>query len=282
MSNSCQMSMAFEKFHLILQIKVTIKIISNMQNVGKENFMTEKAKEIEDLMVGMGDEAKAKHLMRFFKCAPGQYGFGDKFLGIKVPETRAIVKECRDLVSLEDAIDLVKSEWHEVRLAGFLFMIEHLKKAIKIKDDAVIQKITHTYIDLIPFGNNWDLVDLVAPKILGEYLVLHPEKSVILDELSDLTDSIWHQRVAIVATWTLICKGTYDDTLRIANKFLNHSHDLIHKASGWMLREMGKRGGLDQLRNFLDQYATSMPRTMLRYAIERFPEQERQYYLKLS
>lgn len=244
--------------------------------------MTDKAKDIEGLMIGMGDEAKAKHLMRFFKCAPGQYGFGDNFLGIKVPETRAIVKECRSLVSKEDAVDLVKSEWHEVRLAGFLFLIELFKKGVKTKNDSEIEEILNTYIDLIPYGNNWDLVDLVAPKILGEYLVLHPEKRGVLDELSKRSDSLWHQRVAIVATWALICNGMYDDTLRIAEYYLGHSHDLIHKASGWMLREMGKRGGENELRSFLDRYATSMPRTMLRYSIERFPEQDRQYYLKLS
>ncbi len=244
--------------------------------------MTKQAKEIEELMIGMGDDAKAKHLMRFFKCAPGQYGFGDKFLGIKVPETRSIVKECRNLVNKEDAVDLVKSEWHEVRLAGFLFLIELFKKGEKTKSNTEIEEILNSYIELIPYGNNWDLVDLVAPKILGEYLILHPEKSIILDELSKRSDSLWHQRVAIVATWTLICNGMYDDTLRIAQHYLNHSHDLIHKASGWMLREVGKRGGEEELRNFLDRYATLMPRTMLRYSIERFPEQDRLYYLKLK
>lgn len=244
--------------------------------------MTKNAKEIENLMIGMGDEAKAKHLMRFFKCAPGQYGYGDKFLGIKVPETRSIVKECLSLVSLKDAIDLVKSEWHEVSLAGFLFMIELYKRAVKTKSHTTIKDVVTTYIDLIPYGNNWDLVDLVAPKILGEYLVLYPEERTILEKFSERQDSLWHQRVAIVATWTLICNGIYDDTLRLSQKYLSHQHDLIHKASGWMLRELGKRGGEQQLRCFLDRYAAKMPRTMLRYSIERFPEQDRQYYLKLS
>ncbi len=244
--------------------------------------MTERAKEIEEVMVGMGNESQAKHLMRFFKCAQGQYGYGDRFLGIKVPETRAIVKECRSIVSLEDAVDLVKSRWHEVRLAGFLFLIELYNRSVKTKNDVSIEKIVNTYIDLIPDGNNRDLVELVAPKILGEHLVSHPEMRTILDEFSDLQDSLWHQRVAIVATWTLIRKGIFDDTLRLSKKYLSHSHDLIHKASGWMLREMGKRGGEEQLKSFLDIYAAKMPRTMLRYSIERFPEQDRQYYLKLS
>lgn len=243
--------------------------------------MTAKAKEIEEMMIGMGNEAEATHLMRFFKCAPGQYGFGDCFLGIRVPATRSLVKECRSLVGLQDVLSLVKSKWHEVRLAGFLFLIELYKKAAKSHDEKRINEILTTYLDLISYGNNWDLVDLVAPKILGEYLVSHPEKRSILYELADMTDSLWHQRVAMVATWTLICHGTYSDTFRLVHKYLNHTHDLIHKASGWMLREVGKRGGEDELKEFLDQNAARMPRTTLRYSIERFPEQERQYYLKM-
>lgn len=243
--------------------------------------MTEKAKEIEAVMIGLRDDAKAMHLSRFFKCAPGQYGYGDKFLGIKVPETRAIVKECRSLVTLTDARHLAKSEWHEVRLAGFLFMIELFKKAVKSKDSAAAEGIYNAYIDLIPYGNNWDLVDLVAPKILGEYLVIRPDKRHILYEMSNRADSLWHQRAAIVATWTLICNGIYDDALQLSRKYLTHTHDLIHKASGWMLRETGKRGGMERLKSFLDSHAPEMPRTMLRYAIERLPEDERQYYLKL-
>ena len=244
--------------------------------------MTEKAKEIEEVMIQMGDEKQAAHLMRFFKCAPGQYGYGDRFLGIRVPDTRSLVKECRNFVGIDDAVGLVKSEWHEVRLAGFLFLIELYKKAVKSRDNQNIDKLVTIYINLIPYGNNWDLVDLVAPKILGDFLVSHPEKRKILDELSDRTDSLWHQRVAIVATWTLLCHGIYDNTLKIAGKYLNHKHDLIHKATGWMLREMGKRGGEEELRAFLDSHATLMPRTMLRYSIERFQESDRQYYLKLK
>ncbi|MDE6648739.1 MAG: DNA alkylation repair protein [Muribaculaceae bacterium] len=244
--------------------------------------MTGKAKEIEGVMIGMGDESQSRHLSRFFKCAPGQYGFGDRFLGIRVPETRALVKEFRSVVKIKDAAALVKSEWHEVRLAGFLFMIELFRKAEKSHYEKNIREILDIYLSLIPYGNNWDLVDLVAPKILGQYLVSHPEMRNILYDLADRSDSLWHQRVAIVASWTLICNGDYEETMRIAHKYLNHSHDLIHKASGWMLREVGKRGGEAELRDFLDRYAGYMPRTMLRYAIERFPEQERQQYLKLT
>lgn len=244
--------------------------------------MTEKARDIEASMISMGNEAQAKHLMRFFKCGFGQYGYGDRFLGIRVPATRSFVKQCRPLVGVEDAIDLIKSDWHEVRLAGFLFLIELYKSAVKKHDEKKVNEIVTIYIDHISFGNNWDLVDLVAPKILGDYLIDRPDRRIILDELSRRTDSLWHQRVAIVATYSLICKGIYDDTLRLALKYLNHSHDLIHKATGWMLREIGQKGGDAELRMFLDLYSTSMPRTMLRYSIEHFPEQERQNYLKLK
>ncbi len=243
--------------------------------------MTQKANEIEKAMISMGDEAQAKHLMRFFKCAPGQYGHGDKFLGIKVPQTRSLVKECKSLVSFEDAVALTKSQWHEVRLAGFLFLIEFYKKAKKSKDIKEIDRIITKYLSLIQYGSNWDLVDLVAPKLLGDYLVTNPDQRIILDNFSEREDSLWHQRVAIVATWTLICNGIFEDTLRISKKYLAHSHDLIHKATGWMLREMGKRGGEKELRDFLDINAPKMPRTMLRYAIERLPASDRQHYLNL-
>lgn len=244
--------------------------------------MTENARNIESYMIDMGDDAQATHLMRFFKCAPGQYGFGDRFLGIRVPVTRSLVKQNRDFVGMEDVIDLIKSEWHEVRLAGFLFLIELYKSAVKTRNEMMVNDIISIYLDHIPYGNNWDLVDLVAPKILGDYLLAHSDKRLILDELSSRSDSLWHQRVAIVATYSLICKGIYDDTLRVAYKYLDHSHDLIHKATGWMLREMGQKGGDMELKSFLDLYSTCMPRTMLRYSIEHFPEKERQYYLKLK
>lgn len=243
--------------------------------------MSDLAKEIEEVMTSMGDEVEASHLMRFFKCKPGQYGWGDRFLGIRVPRTRALVKELRNDVGIEDAVALVQSQWHEVRLAGFLFLIELYKKAVRTRDNEKIEKIVSTYLALISCGNNWDLVDVIAPKILGDYLVCRPERRIVLDELAARTDSLWHQRVAIVVTWKLITQGIYEDTLRIARKYLNHPHDLIHKATGWMLREVGKRGGKAELTDFLDQYASTMPRTMLRYSIELLPYHERQHYMKL-
>ncbi|MDE6557431.1 MAG: DNA alkylation repair protein [Duncaniella sp.] len=243
--------------------------------------MTEKAKEIEEIMIGMGDEQQSRHLMRFFKCAPGQYGYGDRFLGIRCPATRNLVKLCRADADIATAVDLVRSEWHEVRLAGFLLLIELYKKALKAKDKRRSSEIVATYLDLIPYGNNWDLVDMVAPKILGEHVLRHPEDARILYSLSEREESLWHQRVAIVSTWTLIRAGRHEEALTIAKRYLTHTHDLIHKATGWMIREIGKRGARDLQLKFLDTYAPLMPRTALRYAIEHLPEPLRQHYLRL-
>lgn len=235
--------------------------------------------EIESRMAAMRDEKQAAHLMRFFKCGKGEYGDGDRFLGIRVPQTRAIVKEYRNRVQLTDCVALVASPWHEVRLAGFLLMVE-LYKHLKKKSEEKAKEVVDCYLSSIDRANNWDLVDLSAAYILGDWLVTHPEERNILGRLSDLNGKLWHQRVAIVATWMLIRNVNFDDTFRIAEKYLDHTHDLIHKASGWMLREIGKRGGDAELRQFLNRHATSMPRTMLRYAIEKFPENERQHYLR--
>lgn len=237
---------------------------------------------IEKELSAMRDEAQARHLMRFFKCAPGEYGDGDRFLGIRVPVTRAAVKYWKRDVCLEDCMHLVASQWHEIRLAGFLLMIELYRAAKKKKDEAAMRHITDAYLGVIERGNNWDLVDLVCQYILGDRLVTHPEERGVLDELAAMDGRLWHQRVAIVSTFALIRAGEFADTLRIAETLLHHPHDLIHKATGWMLREVGKRGGLTDLKCFLDRHATAMPRTMLRYAIERLPERDRQYYLKMK
>lgn len=227
----------------------------------------------------MQNETQAKHLMRFFKCGKGEYGEGDQFLGLRVPQTRAIVKEYRKKAKLNDAVKLTESPWHEIRLAGFLLMIDKYTQAKKYSEN-LCQKIVNTYLESIEKSNNWDLVDLSAPYILGDWLVTHPEQRYILNNLSGMEEKLWHLRVAIVATYTLIRNGDFIETFQLAEKYISHPHHLVHKATGWMLREIGKRGGGKQLREFLDKYATTMPRTMLRYAIEKFPENERQYYLK--
>lgn len=237
-------------------------------------------REVSEVMTTMRDDEQARHLMLFFKCGKGEYGEGDRFLGIRCPQTREVVKRFRKEAELSDTLKLVESPWHEVRLAGFLLMIEIFNRYRRKKNEDGMRTALACYMETIDRGNNWDLVDMVAPKILGVWLTMHPEERGVLDELAAREDSLWHQRVAVVTNWMLIREGEYADTFRIAEKMLTHKHDLIHKATGWMLREVGKRGGMDQLLGFLDLYAAIMPRTMLRYAIEKFPEPLRQHYLK--
>lgn len=232
-----------------------------------------------EVMNSMYDENKAEHHSRFFKTGKGEYGEGDKFLGIPVPVTRSIVKKYRNDISLPDVEKLINSEWHEIRLAGFLLLIELYKRSIKNKEIVQAQNLVNYYLINIDKGNNWDLVDLVSEYILGDWVLRNPGTERILIELADRHGQIWHQRVAIVSSFTLIKALKFDITFQIAEKFLSHSHDLIHKATGWMLREIGKRGGKKELVKFLEKHKALMPRTMLRYAIEKFSEEERRYFM---
>ncbi|MDE6127303.1 MAG: DNA alkylation repair protein [Muribaculaceae bacterium] len=235
--------------------------------------------EIETRMVSMGDNAQAAHLARFFKTGKGEYGEGDRFLGIRVPQTRELVKEYRRVAEIEDVSRLLLSPWHEIRLAGFLLLVELYKRAKSDKDK---RHVVDFYLSVLHRGNNWDLVDVVAPKILGLWLVRHPEERGVLYELAAMDGCLWHQRTAVVACWSIIREGDYEDTLRLSEMLMTHSHDLIHKATGWMLREAGKRRGKAELLTFLDRYADKMPRTMLRYAIERLTDEERRHYMSLG
>ena len=228
------------------------------------------------------NDDEAQHLMRFFKTAPGEYGEGDRFLGVRVPVTRSLVKKYRDTVVIDDVDKLIKSDWHEVRLAGLLLLIEIYRRYKRRNSVDRQRQVVDYYLSVLDRGNNWDLVDLVAPKILGGWIVDNPEYVDILYDLAEMDGCLWHQRVAMVSTWTIIRSGNYAPTLRLAQRFITHKHDLIHKVSGWMLREIGKRGGMDELIYFLDKYAACMPRTMLRYAIEQFPEDKRRHYLSLK
>lgn len=221
--------------------------------------------------MSLRDDEQARHLMRFFRTGKGQYGEGDQFLGVRVPATRSLVKQFRSDLTLSDIPPLLASQWHEIRLTGFLLLIELFNKALKSKDRATQQQLVDFYLANIERGNNWDLVDLVAPKILGEWLLRNPESKDILYQLAQ-SDNLWRQRVAIVSTWTLIRARQFDDTFRLAHYFLVHPHDLIHKATGWMLREIGKRGGEKELIDFLQANEPFMPRTMYRYAIERIKD----------
>lgn len=240
---------------------------------------TEVWREIAGQVEAAGDVAQARHLSRFFKTGPGEYGEGDCFLGVRVPVTRRIAGEYKGRVSIDDVRSLTESRYHEVRLAGFLCLIDIYKACKRRKGDC--REIVDIYLSLLDRGNNWDLVDVIAPKILGDYLVTHGDERGLLYELAAMDGRLWHQRVAMVSCWTLICAGEYDDALKLAEGFLGHRHDLMHKASGWMLREVGKRGGEDRLRAFLDRHAKEMPRTMLRYAIEKLPADDRARYMEL-
>ena len=249
--------------------------------------MEVQASEIIEAMESMHNEEQRQILMRFFKCGKGQYGEGDQFLGLKVPQTRGVVKAAKGTVGFPEIERLIYCKWHEVRLCGFLLLVEEMQKAVphgRNEGNAARRKeLAELYLSHARQANNWDLVDLSAPYILGEFL-LHPlpdgtmPSRSLLDRLAK-SNNLWEQRIAIVSTLQLIRNHQYTDTLRIAEKLLCHPHDLIHKATGWMLREVGKRD-MDTLEDFLEAHWTDMPRTTLRYAIERMPEDQRLYWLK--
>lgn len=219
------------------------------------------------------DEDKAKILSRFFKTAPGEYGEGDIFIGVTVPKVRAVAREFIQ-ASPADIHNMLQSPVHEHRLSALLTLVEQYREARR--DTPRRKTIVNFYLAHSTRANNWDLVDLSAPKILGEWLTVNHDPE-LLDRLS-LSDNLWQQRIAIVATLTLIRHGLYSDTLRLARRYLTHPHPLMHKATGWMLREVGKRD-LPTLLAFLDAHAHTMPRTALRYAIERLTPDQRRHYM---
>ena len=217
--------------------------------------------------------AKAKILARFFKTGPGEYGEGDVFLGLTVPQIRAVAVGCGDM-PLPEIEKLLASKYHEVRLAGAFCLIEKAKGA----DLKTRKRIFDAYIKNRSRLNNWDLIDLSAPKVVGEYLLLAPQEIGILKRLSE-EKSMWPRRIAILATHVLIRERRYAETLKLAEKYLRDKEDLMHKATGWMLREVGKRDK-KVLVDFLKKHAAHMPRTMLRYALEKFPPLERERYMR--
>ena len=225
-------------------------------------------------MLAHADPAQVDGLARFFKTGPGQYGEGDRFLGIKVPVTRSVVKSCWKRVGFPELETCLASEYHEVRLAGLLALVEIFRHG---KED-LRQDCVHFYLAHTDRINNWDLVDLSCYPLLGEWL-LDKDRTLLYD-LARSGRTLWERRIGIVSTMTFVRHGQLEDTFAIADILLHHPHDLIHKAVGWLLREAGKR---DQtaLEAFLtgDGRYQTMPRTMLRYAIERFPEERRQQYL---
>ena len=272
------------------------------------------AKEIIEYMESLRNKEQRENLMRFFKTAPGEYGYGDEFLGLKVPETREVVKAAVKRVASDACIGpsereqarpkvravkdipidevpaLLMSKWHEVRLCGLLILVEKFEKLATKRlenDEKAIRgrdEILTMYLRYAERANNWDLVDLSVHKILGHWLLLPSNlgdrdyKIKVLDDLA-ASDNLWKQRMSIVCSWKTSQQGDPSWCLRYAEIHLHHPHDLMHKAVGWMLREMGKRVSMDLLRDFLRQHAHEMPRTMLRYAIEKMPEEERKQWM---
>lgn len=214
---------------------------------------------------------KASLLQRFFKTKKGQYGEGDIFLGVMVPNTRRVAKKFKDL-SLSEVRKILYSKIHEERLCALLILVE--KYTIANQEDKKI--IFNLYFKNAKQVNNWDLVDLSAPKIVGEYLL--NKNKTILYKLAN-SKNLWEKRISILSTFIFIKYGKFEDSIKIAKILMKDKHDLIHKAVGWMLREVGKKSLKDE-EEFLIKYYKVMPRTMLRYAIEKFPEEKRVKYLR--
>lgn len=231
-------------------------------------------------MLEHADPSQVAGLSRFFKCGHGQYGEGDKFLGIKVPVTRSIVRECWKSIDFEELEHCITSEYHEVRLAALLALVEifsHSKKDYELQESCVKFYLSHT-----EYINNWDLVDLSCYPLLGKYLL--DKDRFLLYDLARSGRTIWERRIGIVSTMTFLRAGQLDDTYNIAQIFLDGPqplHDLLQKAVGWLLREAGKRD-MERLASWLLPRAAAMPRTMLRYAIEKFPEERRRDFLSLK
>jgi 3-methyladenine DNA glycosylase AlkD len=230
------------------------------------------ATEIVERLQAMGDPERARVSRSFFKTGPGEYGEGDVFAGLKVPQVRALAKELRVLKSGEVA-KLLHSPLHEARLLALLLLIQAYAKG----DEAERETLYRFYLKNTRWINNWDLVDVSAEHIVGAHLWTRDRS--VLGKLAAST-LLWERRVAVLATFHFIRRGEFADTLHIAERLVGDREDLMHKAVGWMLREVGKRD-LAAEESFLKKHARTMPRTMLRYAIERFPEELRQHYLRL-
>ena len=233
--------------------------------------MKQLTKTITKKLQALSDAEKREIFPKFFKAGKGEYGEGDRFLGVTVPNIRAIAKLHKD-ISIEEIRELIQSEWHEVRLCALIIMVEKSKK----KDEALCKELFNLYLSQTKRINNWDLVDLSCRFIIGEYLL---DKS--RDILYHLAQSplLWDNRIAIVSTYAFIRKGQLEDTYALSDLMMQHPHDLMHKAIGWMLREAGKRNP-ERLYDYVMSHRADMPRTMLRYAIEKFSPKERAILMK--
>jgi len=230
-----------------------------------------KMSSIKKEMLALASKERAKASSWFFKTGKGQYGEGDVFLGLTVPEQRAIAKKYHDL-PYSGIKKLLESKYHEHRLTGLLILVLRYQKSKDVKEK---KSIAEFYLRNRKGINNWDLVDLSAPRILGNYFF--DKDKATLYRFAE-SQNLWERRIAVLATFWFISKGKFDHSLRIAKMLLNDRHDLIHKAVGWMLREIGKRDE-KALLNFLDKHCRKMPRTMLRYAIERLDGKKRTHYM---
>ncbi len=235
------------------------------------------ATKVQKEIQALSNRGRAYDLQKFFQTAPGQYGEGDVFLGLTVPQVRSIAKENKGISQKEIEV-LIRSKFHEVRLCGLVILTLQYKSAKQRKEK---KSLFDLYMKAMNAGyiNNWDLVDVTAP-IIGEYLIDTDDPYVLLHKLSK-SKSLWQRRVAIVFTFAFIRAGDIEPTFEMAEKLLHDKHDLIHKAVGWALREAGKLNGI-ALRKFLSAHSHEMPRTMLRYSIEKFSEQERKKWLQES
>lgn len=229
-------------------------------------------------IVDLRDEAQAVNLARFFKTGPGQYGEGDVFLGLKVPVTRQVVKRLWRTCTFADLEECVGSQFHEVRLAALLVLVQMFQHA---KNNPLEQqRCVDFYLSHTLYINNWDLVDLSCYEIVGAWLLDKADRH-LLYELASEGHSLWEQRIAMVSCMAFVRQGQFGDCLAIADRLMGHPHDLIHKAVGWLLREVGKRDR-QLLVDYLAPRYRTMPRTTLRYAIEHFPPEIRKDYLKGS
>jgi 3-methyladenine DNA glycosylase AlkD len=228
---------------------------------------------IKQELQSLADSKQAEILQRFFKTGKGEYGEGDIFLGIKVPVQRKVVKKYLEL-SISDTIKLLQSKIHEHRLTAIFILISKFENKKATEEEK--KEIFNLYLENTKYINNWDLIDLSAPKIVGSYL-LDKDRS-ILYQLANSKD-LWEKRISVLATFMFIRNNDFKDALKISEILLDDKHDLIHKSVGWMLREIGKRNQSVE-EKFLEKYHKTMPRTMLRYSIEKFSEEKRKYYLK--
>ncbi len=229
------------------------------------------AKKIHSVLKKLGDKTIAEHSNRFFKTGKGEYGEGDEFFGIRVPVIRKQVKKCKGM-SLDEVVNLLRSSFHEERLFALIMLVEMFSKGSEKEQ----KRIYEIYLDNTAYINNWDLVDISAGHIVGAYLEDKDKKSLYGLARSK---SIWERRISIISTFHMIRRNEFSDAIKISAILKNDAEDLIHKAVGWMLREVGKRNPSVE-KAFLKKNYRDMPRTMLRYAIEKFPEKERQLYLK--